>query len=125
MQGKIISQIVCLPPHTSHRMQPLDVGFMFTLKSYYGQEIETLWANNPNRVVTPYLISKLFGLAYKKAATMETYVNALKKKGPCNQFIFRDHDFAIHSQHEDQNHHAANESVIKPQPGNSKCSEPT
>jgi hypothetical protein len=108
-------------------MQPLDVGFMFPLKTYYGQEIETWLANNPNRVVTPYLVSKLFGLAYRKTAIMETSVHAFQKTGlyPSNQSIFRDHDFAIHSQHEDQNPHAANESVIEPQPGNSKCSEPT
>jgi hypothetical protein len=44
---------------------------------------------------------------------------------PRNESIFRDHDFAIHSRHEDQNHHAANKSVIEPQSGNSKCCEPT
>jgi hypothetical protein len=84
-------------------------------------------ANNPNRVVTLYLVSKLFGLAYKKAATIETYVNAFQKHWTLHlqSFIFRDHDFEIHSQHEDQNHHAANESVIKPKPGNSKCSQRT
>jgi hypothetical protein len=60
-------------------MQPLNVGFMFPLKAYYGQEIETWLANNPNRVVTPYLVSMLFSLAYKKAATMETSVNAFQK----------------------------------------------
>jgi hypothetical protein len=60
-------------------MQPLDVGFMFPLKIYYGQEIETWLANNPNSVVTPYLVSKLFCLAYMKAATMETSANAFQK----------------------------------------------
>jgi hypothetical protein len=84
-------------------------------------------ANNPNRVVTPYLVSNLFGLAYKKAAIMETSVNAFQKTGlyPSNQFIFHDHDFEIHIQQEDQSHHAADELVIEPQPGNSKCSEST
>jgi hypothetical protein len=60
-------------------MQPLDIGFMFPLKTYYGQEIETWLANNPNRVVTPYLVSMLSGLAYKKTATTETSVNAFQK----------------------------------------------
>jgi hypothetical protein len=72
--------IVCLPPHTSHRMQPLDVGSCFHQKhTYYWQEVETWLANNPNRVVTPYLVSKLFVLAYKKAVTMEISVSAFQK----------------------------------------------
>jgi hypothetical protein len=37
--------------------------------------------NNPYCIVIPYLVSKLFGLAYKKAATMETPVNAFQKTG--------------------------------------------
>jgi hypothetical protein len=32
---------VSLPPYSQHKMQPLDVGFMKPLKTYYAQEIET------------------------------------------------------------------------------------
>ena len=90
--------IICLPPHYTHRMQPLDVGFMGPFKTYYAQEIETWLANNPGRVVTPLLVARLFGAAYTRAATMEASVNAFRKTGlvPCNRHIFRDHDFAIH-----------------------------
>lgn len=34
--------ILCLPPHCSHRMQPLDVAFMKPLMTYYTQEVR-LW----------------------------------------------------------------------------------
>lgn len=91
--------VICLPPHSTHKMQPLDVGFMGPFKTYYAQEIETWLASNPGRVVTPLMVARLFGKAYTRAATMEASVNAFRKTGlvPCNRHIFRDHDFAIHS----------------------------
>ena len=30
-----------LPPHSSHRIQPLDVGYFNPLKTAYGEEIKT------------------------------------------------------------------------------------
>jgi len=52
---------------TTHKMQPLDVGFMKLFKTYYAQEIESFlrsWTqedrdkNNAN--VTMYRVAKLF-----------------------------------------------------------------
>ncbi|XP_072389656.1 uncharacterized protein [Diabrotica undecimpunctata] len=31
--------IICLPPHSTHKVQPLDVVFMTLLKTYYDSEI--------------------------------------------------------------------------------------
>jgi len=70
---------VSLPPHSTHKMQPLDVGFMKPLKTYYAQEIETWLGSNPGRVVTPFVVWKLFGPAYRRAATMEASVNSFVK----------------------------------------------
>jgi hypothetical protein len=33
--------LVSLLPHSTHKMQPLDIGTMKPLKAYYAQEIET------------------------------------------------------------------------------------
>ena len=44
--------IVVIPPHTSHRLQPLDVGFMKPLSTFYTQAIEKFLRQNPGRVVT-------------------------------------------------------------------------
>jgi len=71
--------IVSLPPHSTHKTQPLVVGFLKPLKTYYAQEIETWLGNNPGRIVTPFLVCKLFGPAYRRAATMETSVNLFTK----------------------------------------------
>jgi hypothetical protein len=81
---------VSLPPHSTHKMQPLDVGFLKPLKTYYAQEIETWLGNNPGSIVTPFSVCKLFGSAYKRASTMETSVNSFTKTAlfPCNKHIF-------------------------------------
>lgn len=94
--------IVCLPPHSTHKMQPLDVGFMAPFKTYYAQEIETWLRNNPGRTVPNTIICSLFGTAYERAATMEISVNSFRKTGlfPYNRNVFRDHDFAIHDQNQ-------------------------
>ena len=46
--------IICLPPHSSHKMQPLDKAFMGPLKTCYYQEIEKWLHSHPGRVVTIY-----------------------------------------------------------------------
>jgi hypothetical protein len=68
---------VTLPPHSTHIMQPLDVGTTEPLKTYYAQEIETWLGSNAGRVFTPFVAWKLFGPAYRRAATMEASVNHL------------------------------------------------
>ncbi|XKL64117.1 hypothetical protein PGB90_004203 [Kerria lacca] len=42
--------LICLPPHCSSEMQPLNIAFMKPFKTYYSSEIETWLANNPGRV---------------------------------------------------------------------------
>ncbi|KAK9752278.1 DDE superfamily endonuclease [Popillia japonica] len=62
--------IICLPPHSSHKMQPLDVSFMFPLKTFYAQAIEDWLHSNPGKVVTNFKVGRLFGIAYNRAATI-------------------------------------------------------
>ncbi|XP_046384950.1 MFS-type transporter clz9-like [Ischnura elegans] len=42
------------PPHTTHRLQPLDVGSMAPLQNYYEQEVRKWLFNNTGRLVTIY-----------------------------------------------------------------------
>jgi hypothetical protein len=60
-------------------MQPLDV--FLKPQTYYAQEIERWLGNYPGRIVTPFLVCKLFGPAYIRAATTETSVNSFTKPG--------------------------------------------
>lgn len=84
--------IICLPPHSTDHMQPLDVSYMFPLKKYYAQEIENWLTNHPGRVVTHYQIAEIFGKAYAKACKIDTAVNGFRKTGifPFNENIFDD-----------------------------------
>ncbi|CAH2011577.1 unnamed protein product [Acanthoscelides obtectus] len=111
--------IVCLPPHSTHRMQPLDVGFTGPLKTYYAQEIETWLRNNPDRIVTPFIIARLFSVAYNRAATMEVSVNSFRTTGlfPLNRNIFRNHDFSVFEVEEKLT--VPEDTVSRPPPGSS------
>jgi hypothetical protein len=70
------------------------------------QEIETLLGNNPSRVVTPFVVCKLFEPAFRGAATVEVLVNSFIKTRPfaCKRHIrvFQDHEFACHGLDESQ-----------------------
>ncbi|VEN44176.1 unnamed protein product, partial [Callosobruchus maculatus] len=91
--------IICLPPHSTNKMQPLDVAFMSPLKTYYAQEIENWLREKQLNVVSPYSIASIFGKAYNRAATMETSCSGFRKTGlvPLNRNIFRDYDFGVHT----------------------------
>ncbi|KAJ4446410.1 hypothetical protein ANN_13106 [Periplaneta americana] len=106
--------IVCLPPHSSHKMQPLDLAFMKPLKTFYCQEIESWLKNNFPRTVTIRQVGKLFGNAYLRAATVETAVNGFRKSGiyPLNRNVFRSHDFAIHSGNEEHTERREQQSSV-------------
>ena len=55
--------LLCLPPHCSHKMRPLDVSFMKLLSIYYDQELEKWLCNHPGRVVTTFQVAELFEIA--------------------------------------------------------------
>jgi hypothetical protein len=88
--------LLCLPPHCSYRLQPLDVGFMKPVMTFYTQEVEKWLRNHPGRVVTMFQVGELFGNAFMRAATVQTAVNAFKKTGifPVDRHVFGDSDYA-------------------------------
>jgi hypothetical protein len=92
--------VFCLPPHSNHKLQPLDISFMQPLKTYYAQEIEIWLKSHPNRLVTHYQIAGLVGKAYLKSATAAIAANGFRKTSlfPCNRYIFHEHYFLEESQ---------------------------
>ncbi|KAJ8965371.1 hypothetical protein NQ317_002874 [Molorchus minor] len=69
--------LLSLPPHSSHRLQPLDVVFFGPLKSAYSQEADKWMISHPGRAITQFQ-------------------NAFSQTGiwPFNSDIFSDEDFA-------------------------------
>ena len=87
--------ILCLPPHTTHKLQPLDVSFMYPLNHYHDQALEK-WLTHPGRVVTVFQISQIFNESYMQACTPLNAINGFKKTGifPYDPDVFTDIDFA-------------------------------
>ena len=56
--------ILVLPPHTTHRLQPLDVGLFQPLATVYTLELERLIAEGESRVS---MSKQFFWLMFKKA----------------------------------------------------------
>lgn len=88
-------KIICLPPHCTHKLQPLDVGVMYPLSVYHNQELEKWMNNHPGRVVSVFQITKVFTGAYLKAAVPLNAIKGFEKCGiyPLNQDVFTDVDF--------------------------------
>ena len=82
--------MLSFPPHCTHKMQPLDVSFFKSLKSWYNIEVESYLRSSNGKTVSVYLVSKLVGKAFLKAATMANAVNGFRKAGlwPPNQHVF-------------------------------------
>nr|CAI5826507.1 unnamed protein product [Callosobruchus analis] len=104
--------IVSLPPHCTHKMQPLDKELMSPLKTYYAQAIETWLRQHSGRVITHYQVGKLFGEAYNQAATVATAANGFRVTGlfPCDRNVFQPHEFISDLENADQGH---NSSIIQ------------
>jgi hypothetical protein len=84
--------IVCLPPHSAHKLQPLGVFFIQSLKTYDARKIEIWLKAHPNRVDARYQITGLVGEAYLKSATAAiATTNGFRKTGlfPFNRHIFK------------------------------------
>nr|XP_012559627.2 MFS-type transporter clz9-like [Hydra vulgaris] len=73
--------LLCLPPHCTHKMQPLDISFMKPLSTFYDHNLRKWLRTNPGRVVTQFQIASLFEASYLDAATMTNAINGFKKAG--------------------------------------------
>ncbi|XP_050295128.1 uncharacterized protein LOC126735219 [Anthonomus grandis grandis] len=87
--------LLCLPPHCTHRLQPLDVSFFGPLKTYFDQAITKWLKAHPGRVVTQFQIGALLTEGYGKAATIQNATNGFSKTGICplNPDVFSEYMF--------------------------------
>ena len=82
--------MLSFPPHTTHKMQPLDVSFFRSLKNWYNIEIKKFLRTHPGQAITVHQVSKLVNASFLAASTMSTAVNGFRKAGiwPCNRHVF-------------------------------------
>lgn len=87
-------QLLSLPPHSSHKIQPLDRTFMGPFKKYFAEEIRQ-WMRNKVQAATHYDIAEIFGRAYIKSQRADLAINGFRTTGiyPIDRTVFQDHDF--------------------------------
>ncbi|KAB0804091.1 hypothetical protein PPYR_01061 [Photinus pyralis] len=88
--------LLTIPPHTSHRLQPLDVTFYSPLKTAFNAECNKYLKNHPHEKITPFEVAELFNNAYMRVATLEKATKGFQVTGICpfNPDVFSDEDFA-------------------------------
>ena len=73
--------IFCIPPHTTHEAQPLDVGFFGPLKKNWSTVCHDFIQSSPGKVITKYNFSELFSKAWLKTCLPEIICSGFKKAG--------------------------------------------
>jgi hypothetical protein len=88
--------IVTIPPHTSHRLQPLDLTVYGPLKTAYNRVVDAWLVSNPGKRVTDYELTENFSKAYNTVCSIEKAVKGFKVSGifPFNKELFTDEDYA-------------------------------
>ncbi|KAF2899785.1 hypothetical protein ILUMI_06406 [Ignelater luminosus] len=84
--------LLSLPPHTSHRLQPLDLTYFEPLKNAYNRERDLYMASNVYRRITQYDVLELFTKAYNRISNIEKAANGFQAAGilPLNPNQFDD-----------------------------------
>lgn len=73
--------LLCLPSHTSHILQPLDVGVFKSLKSFFSKACRQYMAQNPGRVITEDVLASIVGIAITQSHTPLNILAGFKKAG--------------------------------------------
>ena len=75
--------LYCLPPHSSHLTQPLDVSFFKPLKSAWGKACNSYCATNPGFQVTKHKFAQVFHEVWLSSTRMSTIENGFRESGIC------------------------------------------
>ena len=73
--------IFCLPPHTTHLLQPLDQTCFSPLKRYWNKECQKYMSSNPGRVINRFSFSEIFSKSWKKAMIPSTISSGFRATG--------------------------------------------
>jgi DDE superfamily endonuclease len=73
--------LLCIPSHTSHRLQPLDVSFFRSLKAKYNEEVRIWLRSHPGRKLCEDQIAQHSSHAYGDTACPRNAMNGFCKSG--------------------------------------------
>ena len=89
--------VVTFPPHTSHKMQPLDVSVYGPFKRAYNREIDSWLVSNPGKTVSIYEVAEISGKAWSKAGAPINIMAGFASAGihPFQPDKWTDDDFSL------------------------------
>ena len=73
--------ICCLPPHTTHECQPLDVSLFGSLKTHWREQCHRFYQKNPGRVINKLNFNSVFRQAWLAAVTPSNICGGFRKAG--------------------------------------------
>ena len=73
--------LLCLPAHTTHILQPLDVGVFKSFKSNFSKACSKYLSKHPGRVVTNDKLALLVAEAWPSSFTAVNIMSGFKKSG--------------------------------------------
>ena len=73
--------IFCLPPHTTHEAQPLDVSFFGTLKKSWSRVCHDYIQSSHGKAITRFNFSQLFSKAWLKTCLPEVILSGFERAG--------------------------------------------
>jgi hypothetical protein len=87
--------MLTLPPHTSHKLQPLDRSVFGPFKTFYSKAMAEFLLTNNAKPVTIYDVCQISDRAYELAFTLKNIVSGFRVTGifPVNRDVFGDDDF--------------------------------
>lgn len=87
--------ILTLPPHTSNRLQPLDVSVFGPFKTYLAKEMDNWLTNHPGSRITEYDMAPIIKNTLIKALTPINIIKGFEKTGICpyDPDVFQESDF--------------------------------
>lgn len=73
--------LLCFPSHTTHLLQPLDVGVFKSFKTNFSNACRRYMAANPGRIITTDLIATMVGEAWPLSLTPVNIMSGFRKCG--------------------------------------------
>ena len=73
--------LLTLPPHCSHKLQPLDVGVFGAFKKLYCSFCDKWHLLHPGETLSLYYVYELFDKTFVKSCTLENITLSLRRTG--------------------------------------------
>jgi hypothetical protein len=87
--------IVTLPPHCSHKLQPLDTSVFAPFKANYNAAVDSWLLHHPGTPLSIYDVASCVGVAFDRSMTPSNIKSGFRKTGilPFDRNIFTPDDF--------------------------------